>query len=45
MVSELAVGDLNADGMDDLYCQTSDGNVTVSISTVKGKRITEIPAN
>ena len=36
-VLELSVGDLNADGMDDLYCHTTDGNVTVAKSTVKGK--------
>ena len=33
----VSVGDLNADGMDDLYCHTNDGNVAVAISTVTGK--------
>ena len=32
----LSVGDFNADGMDDLYCHTDDGNTNVARSTVKG---------
>ena len=36
-ISDISVGDLNADGMDDLYCHTNDGNTTVAKSTVKGK--------
>ena len=39
LFSGVYVGDLNADGMDDLFCHTSDGNVAVAISTVTGKRI------
>ena len=38
MLPGLSVGDFNNDGMDDLYCHTNDGNTTVAISTVKGKR-------
>ena len=30
------MGDFNGDGMDDLYCHTSEGNTSVAISTVKG---------
>ena len=36
--SGVSVGDLNADGMDDLYCHTNDGNVAVALSTVTGKK-------
>ena len=39
LFSGVSVGDLNADGMDDLYCYTNDGNVAVAISTVTGKII------
>ena len=31
------VGDLNDDEMDDLYCHTTGGQTSVTISTVKGK--------
>ena len=39
LCSGVSVGDYNADGMDDLFCHTSDGRTTVAISTVTGKRI------
>ena len=38
LFSGVSVGDFNADGMDDLYCHTPNGNTTVAISTVPGKR-------
>ena len=36
MLSDVSVADFNADGMDNLFCRSDDGNTSVAISIMQG---------
>ena len=41
MITDVSVGNFNADGKDDLFCRFSGGKTNVAISTIKGKKSEE----